>query len=86
MARGVLSPYLFAVHVGEFSIQRGSVTVGCTQGNMIHLMFADDMSVFDPIVIGLQCLLNVSDDFETAENKIAFNGNKTIGMHFCPQK
>jgi len=44
---GVLSPYLFAVHLDELSIQLGSARVGCTVGNMIvnHLMFADVMCV-----------------------------------------
>jgi len=34
-ARGVLSPYLFAVYLDEFSIQLGSARVACTVGNMV---------------------------------------------------
>jgi len=44
-ARGVLSPYLFAVYLDQLSIQLGSARVACTissVGNMVvnHLMFA----------------------------------------------
>jgi len=44
---GVLSPYLFAVYLDNFSDQLGSARVGCTVGNVVvnHLIFADDMCV-----------------------------------------
>ena len=48
-------------------------------------MFADDISVFSPSISGLQCLLNICGDY-AAEHEIIFNGNKTIGVLFCPKK
>jgi len=86
-ARGVLSPYLFAVYLDELSIQLGSARVGCTVGNMVvnHLKFADDICVFSPSISGLQCLLNICGDY-AAEHEIIFNCNKRIGVLFCPKK
>ena len=51
---GVLSSYLFAVYLDELSIQLGSARVGCTVGNVDvnHLMFADDICVFIPVLVG----------------------------------
>jgi len=85
--RGVLSPYLFAVYLDELSIQLGSVRVGCIVGNMFanHLMFADDICVFDHSISGLQCLLNICGDY-AAENEMTFNCNKTIGVLFYPKR
>ena len=86
-ARGVLSPYLLAVYLDEFSIQLGSARVGCTVGNMVvnHLMFADDICVFSPSFNGLQCLLNICGDY-AAVHEITFNFNKTIGVLSCSKK
>ena len=86
-ARGVLSPYLFAVYLDELSIQLGSARVGCNVGNMVvnHLMFADNVCVFNPSINGLHCLLNICGDY-AAEHEITFNCNKTIGVLFCPKK
>jgi len=43
-ARGVLSPYLFAVYLDELSDQLSSARLGYTVGNLTvnALMFADD--------------------------------------------
>ena len=85
-ARGVLSPFLFAVYLDELSIQLGSARVGCTVGNMVvnHLTFADDICVFSSSIRGLQCLLNICGDY-AAKHEITFNCNKTIGVLFCPK-
>ena len=84
---GVLRPYLFVVYLDELSTQLGSARVGCTVGNMVvnHLKFADDICVFRPVLVGLQCLLNICGDY-AAEHEIIFNCNKTIGVLFCPKK
>ena len=84
---GALSPYLFAVYLDELSIKLDSARVGCTVGNMVvnHLKFADDICVFRPVLVGLQCLLNICGDY-AAEHEIIFNCNKTIGVLFCPKK
>jgi len=68
------------------SHQLDSARVGCTVGNMVvnHLMFAGDICVFGPSIIGLKRRLNICDDY-AAEHEIAFNCNKTIGV-FLPQK
>ena len=41
--------------------------------------------VFSPSISGLQCLLNICDDY-AAEDEIIFNCIKTIGVLFCPKK
>ena len=46
-----------------------------------HLMFADDMCVFSPSFSGMQCFLNIWDDY-AAEHEISFNCNKTSGVFF----
>jgi len=81
---GILSPYLFAVHLDELSEQLGSARVGCTVGNMVvnHLMFADGICVFSPSISRLQCLLNICGDY-TAEHKITFNCNKKMVFFFA---
>ena len=86
-ARGVLSPYLFAIYLDELSTQLGSARVGCTVGNMVvnHVKFADDICMFSPSISGLQCLLNICGDY-APEHEIIFNCNKTIGVLFCPKK
>jgi len=63
----------------ELSDQLGSARVECTLGNVVvnHLIFAIDICVFSPSTCGLQCLLNICDDF-AAEHEIIFNCNKTI--------
>jgi len=83
---GVLSPYLFAVYLDEFSEQLGSVRMGCIVGNTVvnHLMFAGDISVFSPSISGL-LLQDICSDY-AAEHEIAFNCNKTIGVLFCLKK
>jgi len=47
-------------------------------------MFADDICVFSPSSSGLQCLLNICNDY-AAEHEITFNCNKTIAVLFCPK-
>jgi len=48
-----------------------------------HLMFPDDISVFDLSISGLQNLLNISCDY-VAERIIVFNCKKTVGVVFPP--
>jgi len=48
-------------------------------------MFADDISVFSPIISGLQYHMNICGDY-AAEHESTFNCNKTIGVLFCPKK
>jgi len=50
-----------------------------------HLTFADNIRVFSPSISGLQCLMNICGDY-AAEHEITFNGNKTIGVLFWPNK
>jgi len=85
-ARGVLRPYLCSVYLDELLDHLGSARMGCTVGNMVvnHLIFAD-ICVFSPSIGGLQCLLNICDDY-AAKHKITFNCNKTIGIIFGPKK
>jgi len=47
-------------------------------------MFADDICLFSPRISGLQCLLHICG-YYTAEHKLAFNCNKTIGVISAPK-
>jgi len=64
---GVLSPYLFAVYLDEFSEQLGSTRTACTMENMVvnHLISADCICLFNPSISGLQnqCLLEICGDY-----------------------
>ena len=49
---GVLSPYLFAVYLDYLSNELNTIKAGCYIGEVLlnHLMFADDICVFCPVV------------------------------------
>ena len=83
-ARGVLSPYWFAVYLDELSDQLGSARVGCIVGYVVvnHLMFADDICVFHPNISPLQRLLDICGDYMLLSPK----SPQTIGVLFCSNR
>ena len=48
-------------------------------------MFADDICVFTPVLVGCNVFWILVTTIYAAELEIAFKCNKTIGVLFCPQ-
>ena len=83
---GILSPYLFSVYMDDLSQKLNKVTAGCFIGNkcLNHIMFADDICVFSPSLLGVQDLLNVCFEYAKSHH-ITFNHNKSYGMTIAPK-
>jgi len=80
---GVLSPYLFAVHLDDLSNELNNIKAGWYIGEVLlnHLMFADDICVFCLSVRWLQRILDVCQAYAESHG-IIFNCNKTVCMTF----
>jgi len=78
---GILSPFLFAVHIDELSLCLQSENTGCRLSRLIinHLLFADDAVVFAPSAKGLQRLLDICSKFAVTHN-VVFNVTKSQCM------
>jgi len=76
---GVLSPYLFAIYLDDFSNELDNINAGCYIDEVLlnHLMFADDNCVFCPSVRWLQRILNVCQAYAESHG-IIFNCNKIV--------
>jgi len=79
----VLSPYLFAVYLDDFSNELNNIKAGCYIGEVLlnHLIFADDISVLCPSVRWLQRILDVFQAYAESHG-IIFICNKTVCMTF----
>ena len=57
---GILSPYLFSLYIDDLTSDLNTIKSGCYVGNycLNHIMFADDICLFSPTLVGLQDLLN----------------------------
>ena len=64
----------------------GTARAGCTAGNVVvnHLQFADDLCVFGPSVVCLQCLLISAYD-SAGDYEIVSTCNKAFGAVFSPK-
>jgi len=69
--RGVLSPYLFAVHLDDLSLELNKIEAGCI-GEVLsnHLRFVDDICVFCPSVRVLQSILDVCQSLMQGHMKL----------------
>ena len=78
---GILSPYLFSIYLDDLSQKLNTVRAGCYIGNVClnHIMFADDICVFSPSLLGVQDLLNVCHMYAMSHH-IDFNHRKSFGM------
>ena len=80
----LLSPLLFSLYMDDLSCELNTELVGCFAGNKIlnHILYADDIVLLSPSIIGLRRLLNIcekyADDFD-----ITFNSNKCKCITFC---
>jgi exonuclease III len=83
---GILSPLLFNVYMDDLSSTLNEMKVGCSFSNMVvnHLMYADDIVVFAPSVLGLKKLLHACNDY-AYEHDINFNTRKSAVMIFRPK-
>ena len=57
---GILSPYLFSLYIDDLTHSLNTIKAGCYVGNhsLNYIMFADDICLFSPNLVGLQDLLN----------------------------
>ena len=48
-----MSPYLFAVYLHDLTVEIKNTKIGCNIGEVVlnHLMFADDIRVFDVCMV-----------------------------------
>ena len=74
---GILSPYLFCIHVDEISKMLNKVHVGCFVGTMLvnHLMYADDLVLLSPSAAGLSILLSICSTYGI-EYDVMYNSTK----------
>jgi len=81
-----LSPYLFAVYLGDLSTEPNKIKAGCYIGEVLLnlLMFADEFCVFCPSVRALQSILHVCRAYAESHG-IIFNCSKTVCMTFKAQ-
>jgi len=70
---GVLSPFLFNIYVDQLIDDICSKNIGCyvNKGFFGCIMYADDLILLSPFVIGLQHMLNVCYKFGS-DNDIVF--------------
>ena len=82
----ILSPYLFSLYNADLTSNLNTVKSGCYVGNYCvnHIMFADDIYLFSPSLVGLQDLLTTCYNYAQS-HKMLFNCNKSFGMLFAPK-
>jgi hypothetical protein len=78
---GILSPLLFNIYMDNLSSMLQDKYVGLSYGTgrLNHLMYADDIVLFSPSVIGLQTLIDICKKYGD-EHDILFNTKKTVSM------
>lgn len=78
---GVLSPLLFNLYINDLSINLKFLNFGLSYGSGIinHIIYADDIVLFSPTAGGLQCLIDVCEQFSTHAD-IIFNCQKSVCM------
>ena len=83
---GVLSPYLFAIYMDDFSQKLNKLKLGCMINDscLNHILFADDLCCFSPSLTGLQDLVNVCNAYASSHD-IVFNCRKSGGVLFSPK-
>ena len=83
---GIVSPYLFSLYIDDLTSNLNTIKSGCYVGNycLNHIMFADDICLFSPSLVGLQDLLNACYNYAQS-HKMLFNCNKSFGMLFAPK-
>ena len=76
---GILSPFLFNLYVDEMILSLKSSGNGCFVGKLFFgcIMYADDLILLSPSVIGLQSMFHVCCAFANSHNLI-FNAKKTV--------
>ena len=84
---GVLSPYLFAIYIGDLSVEINKLQAGCCIGNNLinHILFADDLCCLSASLDVLQSIVNVCSKF-ALENDLVYNCKKSFGVVFLPHK
>ena len=78
---GILSPYLFNVHVDELSEELNKCNVGCNlNGHLIILvMYADDLVLISPSLAGLSQLWHKCETFGTRHD-LKYNAKMSAVM------
>ncbi len=61
----ILSPYFFIVYLDELSVKLSQCNCGCYISRTLlnHLLYADDIVLFAPTIIGLQKLINICENY-----------------------
>ena len=75
---GILSPYLFNVHMDDLSQSLTCCKTGCLSGEIMinHLMYADDLVLLSPSATGLRELLRTCEKY-SKEHAIIYNSKKS---------
>jgi len=75
----VLSPFLFNIYVDQLISDLSSMNVGCYVNKEYFgcIMYADDLILLSPSILGLQDMLDVCCEFG-ADNDIIFNSRKSV--------
>ena len=83
---GILSSYLFFLHINALTFNLDTVKAGCYVGNycLNNIMFADDIYLFSPSLVGLQDFLTTCCKYAQS-HKMLFNCSKSFGMLFAPK-
>ena len=82
----ILSPYLFSLYIDDLTYNLNTVKSGCYVGNycLNNIMFADDICLFSPSLVGLQDFLITCYNYAQS-HKMLFNCSKSFGMLFAPK-
>ena len=81
---GILSPYLFNLYMNDLSVKLSKCNTGCYIGDtsINHIMYADDLVVFSPCVVGLMDLLQTCEIYAN-DHDIVYNSQKSAILEFC---
>ena len=76
---GILSPTLFNIYVDDLIDELGSSGNGCHINKIFFggIMYADDIILLSPSILGLQGMLDICYDFG-CNNDIIFNSKKSV--------
>jgi hypothetical protein len=76
---GILSPTLFNIYADDLIDDLSSSGSGCHVNKIFFgcIMYADDIILLSPSVIGLQCMLDICFEFGV-KNDIIFNSKKSV--------